>query len=274
MATKTTKKKGKKKAAAVNVSLATFDFCQTRPVYRQLRRGALGAFGPVGQDEYRPYGMTPLRDAVAAFIRDLDELRSDGGVTVGLLLDESGSMGDKRDAVIQGVNEFVDGLRAEKDVDPDAAGKVLAVITTDGLENRSREVSAEQLQDMIADREAKGWTFIFLGAAQDAWLTGTGYGLSGTASGQTVTTQDSPAGTLAALREVRNRGVGYVSDYAKFSSGYAGQSANTVLSEDGEVTINQSQDAAQKDEPKPKPYGDVADALERAASATRSPDAS
>jgi hypothetical protein len=176
--------------------------------------------------------------------------------------------------VIQGVNEFVDGLRAEKDVDPDAAGKVLAVITTDGLENRSREVSAEQLQDMIADREAKGWTFIFLGAAQDAWLTGTGYGLSGTASGQTVTTQDSPAGTLAALREVRNRGVGYVSDYAKFSSGYAGQSANTVLSEDGEVTINQSQDAAQKDEPKPKPYGDVADALERAASATRSPDAS
>lgn len=269
MATKTTKKKGKKKEATVNVSLSTFDHCPTRPIYRQLRRGALGAFGPVGPDEYRPYGMTPLRDAVAAFIRDLDELRSDDAVTVGLLLDESGSMADKSAAVIQGVNEFMEALPA-KGIDPDAAGKVLAVITTDGLENRSREVSTEQLQDMISEREADGWTFIFLGASQDAWATGTSHGLSGTASGQTVSTHDSPEGTLAAMRVATNRGVGYLGDQATFLSSYSGQSANTVLSKDGELTINESQNAKSE----AKPYGDVADALERAASATRSPGAS
>jgi hypothetical protein len=280
MATKTDKKKGKKKAAAaVNVSLATFDHCVTRPVYRRLRRGALGAFPQVGPGEYQPYGMTPLRDAVAEFIRDLDELRADDAVTVGLLLDESGSMADKRDAVIQGVNEFVEGLRSEKDVDPDAAGKVLAVITTDGLENRSREVSVEQLQDMIEAREADGWTFIFLGAKQDAWATGTSYGLSGTVSGQTVSTQDSPAGTLAALREGAGRTASYLGDQAKFRSTYSAQSANTVLSEDGKLSVNESQNATptpgpKRAKPKSEPYGDVADALERAASATRSPGAS
>jgi hypothetical protein len=228
MATKTDKKKGKKKAAAaVNVSLATFDHCVTRPVYRRLRRGALGAFPQVGPGEY----------------------------------------------------QFVEGLRSEKDVDPDAAGKVLAVITTDGLENRSREVSVEQLQDMIEAREADGWTFIFLGAKQDAWATGTSYGLSGTVSGQTVSTQDSPAGTLAALREGAGRTASYLGDQAKFRSTYSAQSANTVLSEDGKLSVNESQNATptpgpKRAKPKSEPYGDVADALERAASATRSPGAS
>jgi len=32
---------------------------------------------------------------------------------------------------------------------------------------------------MIKEREGKGWTFVFLGANQDAWATGMGYGMQG-----------------------------------------------------------------------------------------------
>jgi hypothetical protein len=268
--TKKTDKTDEAAAPAVAVALATFDDCGSRPVYRRLRGGAIGSFADVAAEEYRPFGRTPLRDATASFIADLDGLRDPEKVTVGLLLDESGSMLSKQAAVIQGVNEFVAGLRAEEDVDPEAAGKVLAVISTDGIENASRHVSPEALQDLIREREADGWTFIYLGANQDAWAVGTSYGLSGTASGQTISTADTVTGTRSAFREAGLRGVGYLKDNAAFASTYSAQMANTVLSEDGEVTA-----ALPKDEgPKVEPYGDVEDALLRAAEATRSPGAS
>lgn len=49
------------------------------------------------------------------------------------------------------------------------ADKVMFVITTDGLENASREYSYDQIKKMVERQKSKyGWEFIFLGANIDA----------------------------------------------------------------------------------------------------------
>lgn len=48
------------------------------------------------------------------------------------------------------------------------AGKVIFVITTDGLENASREFSRRQVKNLIDSKTEAGWEFIFLGANMDA----------------------------------------------------------------------------------------------------------
>ncbi len=72
-------------------------------------------------------------------------------------------------------------------VDLDAIVKpnqnVLAVIITDGEENCSSEYNVQTIKTMIEDRQAKGWTFVYLGANQDAWKVGSSFGL---AKGQTM----------------------------------------------------------------------------------------
>ena len=48
------------------------------------------------------------------------------------------------------------------------AGKVIFVITTDGLENSSEHFSYEQIRRMISAKKEYGWEFLFLGANIDA----------------------------------------------------------------------------------------------------------
>src|SRR5258707_7399660 len=136
-ASKTTGTK-RAKAPAVHVTLAMFD---TRaPIYRVRRESVpIHGFAPLGPDDYVPSAMTPLRDAVAQFIAHLDGLRAPDRVTIGLLLDESGSMAGNREAVIAGLNEFLAGTRAAEAVDPASARKVLAAV---GTHRRHNEPSA------------------------------------------------------------------------------------------------------------------------------------
>lgn len=63
------------------------------------------------------------------------------------------------------------------------AQNVLVVIITDGEENASREYKVNDIKRMIDERQAKGWTFVYLGANQDAWKVGSTFGLS---KGQTM----------------------------------------------------------------------------------------
>ena len=44
----------------------------------------------------------------------------------------------------------------------------IVVITTDGMENASREYGYEQVKQLIKQKEAAGWNFLFLGANIDA----------------------------------------------------------------------------------------------------------
>ena len=52
--------------------------------------------------------------------------------------------------------------------EPHKAGKVIFVITTDGLENSSEHFSYEKIRRMISAKKECGWEFLFLGANIDA----------------------------------------------------------------------------------------------------------
>lgn len=60
----------------------------------------------------------------------------------------------------------------------DVPEKTLFIITTDGLENASREYSAEKVKKMIKKQQEKyGWEFLFLGANIDAVSTASSFGI-------------------------------------------------------------------------------------------------
>ena len=63
------------------------------------------------------------------------------------------------------------------------AEKVLFVITTDGMENASREFGYDKIKSMIEHQKSKyGWEFIFLGANIDAVEVAGRFGIAGNRS--------------------------------------------------------------------------------------------
>ena len=92
-----------------------------------------------------PIGSIPAMDGKTYYVR---------GCTA--LLDAVGS-------TILKVSNRQDKLEAGKKAD-----KVIFVITTDGLENASREFSRRQVKNLIDSKTEAGWEFIFLGANMDA----------------------------------------------------------------------------------------------------------
>lgn len=77
-------------------------------------------------------------------------------------------------ALMDAVGKTVD--RLDEVVDDDA--RVMMVITTDGLENASRNYNQREIKRMIESHKEKGWEFIFLGANIDAIETARYYGIS------------------------------------------------------------------------------------------------
>ena len=71
------------------------------------------------------------------------------------------------------------GITVRKvDADRPQVHKVVTVIMTDGEENSSREWTHDAVKALIQDKEQEGnWTFVFLGAAPEAWDQGRGYGI-------------------------------------------------------------------------------------------------
>ncbi len=95
-------------------------------------RQPIRSVAPITERDYSPAGMTALLDAVGQAIRKIDNVQA----------------------------HTAEDYRA---------GKVQFVIITDGLENASKEYSAQRVKQMIRDRqEREGWDFIFLGANMDA----------------------------------------------------------------------------------------------------------
>ena len=71
------------------------------------------------------------------------------------------------DAVGRTINKI--GNAQKNTAEDYRAGKVLFVITTDGMENASREYSYDTIKSMIEHQKSKyGWEFLFLGANIDA----------------------------------------------------------------------------------------------------------
>lgn len=94
---------------------------------------------------------------------------------------------DEKDYEVGGTTALLDaiGFSIQKIVNvqkhtgkEERADKVLFVITTDGMENASREYSHTKIKKMIQHQKAKyGWDFIFLGANIDAIATAAQFGI-------------------------------------------------------------------------------------------------
>ena len=74
------------------------------------------------------------------------------------------------DAIGRAVDEL--GVRLASSPEPDRPGQVIVAILTDGLENSSQTYDWRQIAGLIKHQSEKyKWTFLFLGANQDAIAT-------------------------------------------------------------------------------------------------------
>ncbi|MGI6730805.1 MAG: vWA domain-containing protein [Anaerovoracaceae bacterium] len=81
------------------------------------------------------------------------------------------------DAVGKTINKISNAQKHT--LEEERAEKVLFVITTDGLENASREYSYDKIKEMVERQKTEyGWEFIFLGANIDAVETAASFGIS------------------------------------------------------------------------------------------------
>jgi hypothetical protein len=130
------------------------------------------------------------------FLREQKEIEDDTKITVNLFdsnfkklyeslsineaveLDDTNyrpsSMTALYDAIGKSINEAED--RFEKNGNPD---RILVVILTDGMENRSQEYNQEGIFKMIEEKSGKDWEFIFLAANQDAMKTAQSLNIKG-----------------------------------------------------------------------------------------------
>lgn len=114
---------------AVQVGAWTFSEVAGEPSTRTLfSTRKLASWQRMTYEQYRPRGYTPLYDAIGLVITQADYI--------------------------------LDGLKKLDQEDR----RVVIVIQTDGEENRSKEISLVALKSMIADRQKRGWEFVFLGA--------------------------------------------------------------------------------------------------------------
>ena len=75
----------------------------------------------------------------------------------------------------------------------------LVLIFTDGLENASHRYSRAQVAELVRDRQAAGWEFVFMGANQDSYLEA---GRLGFQRESVSNFEASAVGTAAAFRSV------------------------------------------------------------------------
>ncbi|WP_379970932.1 VWA domain-containing protein [Ectobacillus sp. sgz5001026] len=79
---------------------------------------------------------------------------------------------------VRGMTAFLDavgktivdvGRRLSKTNEEERPGKVIVVITTDGMENASHEFTYSKVKELVKNQQEKyNWEFIFLGANMDA----------------------------------------------------------------------------------------------------------
>jgi Mg-chelatase subunit ChlD len=85
--------------------------------------------------------------------------------------------------------------------------RVLCVIMTDGHENWSRETTQAQVKELIQTKEKLGnWTFVYLGANQDAFVAGGGIGIQ---VGNTLNYTSDNHGHRRAMRSVADATASY-----------------------------------------------------------------
>ena len=81
------------------------------------------------------------------------------------------------------------------------AGKIIFVITTDGLENSSEHFTQEQIRRKIEAKKECGWEFLFLGANIDAGREAEKIGI---ARNRSVTYENDSEGITVSFKAVGN----------------------------------------------------------------------
>ena len=69
-------------------------------------------------------------------------------------------------------------VRAVEKTDIKKQDNVLVVIQTDGFENCSKEFTEFQIKSLVEEKTKDGWTFVYLGADQDAWAPAAKMGIA------------------------------------------------------------------------------------------------
>lgn len=81
-------------------------------------------------------------------------------------------------ALLDAIGRSIVHMEHEQEVYPEKAGKVIAVIITDGMENASREFTMSRVKEMIEEKKKENdWEFIFLGANMDAIKEASRFGI-------------------------------------------------------------------------------------------------
>lgn len=104
---------------------------------------------------------------------------------------------DAMGGTIKGQGERFD--RMSRDTKPEA---VIMVVITDGLENSSRKYTRDQVREMVQLQQKEwGWTFLYIGADQDAIHEAHNYGLMASMSLDTAKTPEANAGMYSVLNK-------------------------------------------------------------------------
>ncbi len=109
-----------------------------------------------------------------------------------------------RDALGKTINTV--GERLAKTPEADRPGAVIILTMTDGQENASKEFGATQIKDLVKHQTEKyQWDFVFIGANQDAVLSGADYGVLGGKSLSFAASAGGVAGAMASFSAYATR---------------------------------------------------------------------
>lgn len=124
--------------------------------------------------------------------------------------------------VCQGSTALYDAIRAGiQSLTPAQATRYLVVTLTDGEENASVHATREHILDLITEKQARGnWTFVYLGANQDAWQVGHTMGFH---QGNTMTYDSSEQGIAATAATLRSSTQSYYASPAAASMDFLSQ---------------------------------------------------
>lgn len=173
---KTTKKTEAVRAADNNITELVFILDRSGSM-SGLESDTIGGFNAMirkqKEQEGKAYVTTVLFDSKPETLHDRVDLAN-----VPEMTDKEYAVGGCT-ALLDAIGETVHHIEEiHRYVRPeDVPGKTMVVITTDGMENASREYSLSAVKKCVESKQKKGWEFLFLGANIDAISTARSFGI-------------------------------------------------------------------------------------------------
>ena len=93
--------------------------------------------------------------------------------------------------------------------------RVLVTVITDGMENASQEFSGRMIKDLVTDLREQGWTFVYIGANQDAIEVARDLNINNSLNFEATDT-----GTGAMYEMHRTKSAKYYRKMSRFGRGY------------------------------------------------------